>query len=265
MSIIPPPACSPKASREAAVRLQRTQSGGGITHWPYYPPILGYHRVGESQGDHVPTVSAAVFDRHLRWLARFKFQVVSLETLLGCMERGVQPPRRGVVITFDDGYEETCSVAWPLLQRHRYPATVFVTPNEVGLSGFASWTQLEAMAQDNLSIGSHTLNHAFLPLADEERLRQEILESKQAIESRLNRPVALFSYPIGGYTPQAQVVVRDTGYRGACTTNRGSSRWWIDPFALRRIKMTERDGQLIRFLAKVSGYYDTFRQLESPA
>ena len=91
------------------------------------------------------------------------------------------------------------------------------------------------------------------------------MESKRVIEERIGRPVTLFSYPVGGFTPRVQSAVAQAGYLAACTTNRASTHPGIDPYALRRIKITERDGNVMLFWAKVSGYYDLFRRLKEPA
>ncbi len=231
----------------------------------YYLPILGYHRVGESRGDHVPTVSGSAFERQLASLARWRYQVLPLDQVMQVVGKSGAASKRCVAITFDDGYEEVHSVAWPILKRFGFPATVFVTPNEVGLPGFATWEQVAEMAGNGMSVGSHTINHIYLPMASEPQLVEEIVESKRMIETRVGRPVRYISYPVGGYTPLAITVAKQAGYVGGCTTNRAASRWRVDPFALRRIKVTERDANPLLFRAKVSGYYDLFRKLRHPA
>jgi len=234
--------------------------------WGYYPPILAYHRVGAFKADHVPTVSAQAFERQLAFLARRHMAVISLETLVQGLGEGCVP-RRSTVITFDDGYEQVHRVAWPLLKRFGFPATVFVTPSEVGLPGFATWEQVAEMGSNGVTIGSHTMHHTYLPLVDAQRIATELSESKQAIERRIEQPVRCLSYPVGGYTPEAKEAARQAGYTVACTTNRGlaRTRWAIDRFALRRIKITERDAHPMIFGMKVSGYYDLFRSLRQPS
>lgn len=233
--------------------------------WSHQLPILAYHRIGRSRGDHVPTVSARAFERHLALLARRRYHVLSLDELAAALERGRPWPRRSVAITFDDGYEETYSVAWPLLKRYGMPAAVFITPTEVGGEGFCSWEQVQAMAQDGMTVGSHTMYHSYVPLVPPHQLSEELIESKRVIEARLQRPVDFLSFPVGGFTPEAQQLLREAGYRAAFTTNRGRSFTPIDRYALRRIKMTERDAHPLLFWIKVSGRYDLFRQLKQPA
>ncbi|MBI3321269.1 MAG: polysaccharide deacetylase family protein [Candidatus Omnitrophica bacterium] len=237
-----------------------------MNRWSYYLPILGYHRVGSFKGDHVPTVSAEAFERQLTFLARRRYRVLSLQELIEALDRWPAVPRRSVVITFDDGYEETHTVARPLLKRFGFPAIVFITPAEVGLPGFATWEQVAEMARDGLSIGSHTMHHAYLPLVREDRLAEEVIESKRVIEQRLGGyPVRCLSYPVGGFTPKAQALAREAGYQVACTTNRARTLNALDRLALLRIKVTERDAHPLALWAKASGYYNTFRQLKPPS
>lgn len=236
-----------------------------MSRWSYHVPILAYHKVGEFKGDHVPTVSAEAFERQMAWLRRLGRTVVSLETAAALLDGTTGAVRKPVAITFDDGYTETCTVAWPILKRFGYAATVFVTPMEVGLPGFATWDQLARAAGEGLSIGSHTMRHSYLPLVKPEALTGELAESKRVIEARIGQPVRFLSYPIGGFTPEAQAVARAAGYRAACTTNRAVSHGARDPFAIRRIKITDRDAHPVPLFAKVSGFYDAFRQLKQPS
>jgi peptidoglycan/xylan/chitin deacetylase (PgdA/CDA1 family) len=234
-----------------------------MKHLSYYTPILGYHRVGPSRGDHVPTVSATAFERQMSLLQKWRYRVIAFADLVACLDRGEPLPRRAAVITFDDGYEETYTVAWPILRRVDFPATVFVTPNEVLWKGFARWHQITEMSRDSVTIGSHTMNHSYLPALTGDRVAEELTESKRIIESQIGRPVEFLSYPSGGYNAGAQAAARQAGYAAACTTNRAQGGA-VDRYALRRIKVTERDAHPLRFLAKVSGYYDAFRRLNQP-
>jgi peptidoglycan/xylan/chitin deacetylase (PgdA/CDA1 family) len=233
-----------------------------MNRWFYHVPILGYHRVGPYKGDHVPTISAQAFERQLSFLARFHHQVLSLSQLAESLDRSERMPRHAAVITFDDGYEETHSVAWPLLKRFGFPATVFVTPSEVGTPGFMTWEQLRALSADGFTVGSHTMHHSYLPLVDARCLPEELVQSKRVIEEQIGRPAEFLSYPVGGFTAAVQTLAEQAGYRAACTTNRILTDRSLDRYALRRIKITERDAHPLLFGVKLSGHYDAFRQLK---
>lgn len=99
-------------------------------------PILAYHGVTARSADDPANrrrlhVSRAEFERHLRLLTD-RYRPISLRDLVGFLERGATLPGRAVVVTFDDGYRNFATQAWPLLVRYRVPATLFVPTEEGG-------------------------------------------------------------------------------------------------------------------------------------
>lgn len=229
-----------------------------------YIPILAYHKIGAHKGDHVPTVSQETFQRHLAFLQRHQFEVWPVEKLMQAWTAKQPLPRRVTAITFDDGYVETYTIAWPLLKRFGFPATVFAASGEVGLPGFVTWVQLREMAQNGFTVGSHTIHHTYVPRAAQEILRQEFQESKQHLEREIGQMIRYLSYPVGGFTIEAQQLAREAGYAAAFTTNRALRRNGLDLYAIRRVKMTDKDTHPLALAAKLSGYYDTFRHLPAP-
>ena len=117
---------------------------------------------------------------------------------------------------------------------------------------------LRVLESSGIAIGSHTVSHAFLPELKEEEVILELRQSRNVLEKILGHPVFLFSYPAGGVTEAVKKLVAQEGYHGAVTTNYGRSRH--DVYAIRRIKITEGDGNLFSFWAKVSGLYSLGRR-----
>ena len=228
-------------------------------------PVLAYHRVGVATGDHVPTVSPEAFEAQVRWMHRWGYQTITFSQFIAALEQDQPARQRTVVITFDDGYAETYELAAPILRRYGFCGIVFVTPSEVGQQGFLTWDQVRELSQDSIAVGSHTMHHTYLPLVSREQVQHELTESKHALDQRLGQPVEWLSYPIGGFNIEIQSLAKAAGYRAACTTNRGYSKRARDLFAIRRIKVTERDQNPLLFWTKLSGYYDVFRRLERPA
>jgi peptidoglycan/xylan/chitin deacetylase (PgdA/CDA1 family) len=101
--------------------------------------ILVYHRVSPFRIDDGMTISQMAFDAQLRYLGKH-YSVVSLDEV-AAMLRGECPTRSGVIaLTFDDGYRDNYTQAWPILARYSMPATIFVTVGP--LEGEVSlWTE----------------------------------------------------------------------------------------------------------------------------
>lgn len=91
--------------------------------------ILAYH--GFALGDEAQFrsklfITAATFERRLALLQRQGYRVIGLDEAVSSLA-GDRLPSAAVVITIDDGYASTLSVAGPLLKRHGFPATVYLT------------------------------------------------------------------------------------------------------------------------------------------
>ena len=89
-----------------------------------HPRILMYHRFSEQPTPR--SVSAAVFERQVEHLAR-KYHPMTLGELAGRLRNGHAVPPHAIVVTVDDGHHDFHDVAWPILERHGVPATLFVT------------------------------------------------------------------------------------------------------------------------------------------
>jgi peptidoglycan/xylan/chitin deacetylase (PgdA/CDA1 family) len=87
--------------------------------------ILCYHGIGESGNPLNPAPTSEAFEAQMFFL-RKHYRVVSMEEV--CKElREPQTTEPGVAITFDDGYRSAYTVAFPILQKYRLPATIYVT------------------------------------------------------------------------------------------------------------------------------------------
>jgi peptidoglycan/xylan/chitin deacetylase (PgdA/CDA1 family) len=91
---------------------------------------LTYHRIVQREHDPESTpgmISATQerFDAQVRFLARH-YEPVALEQVLRGVRQRTNLPRRAVLITFDDGYRDFATAAWPILKRYQVPATLFV-------------------------------------------------------------------------------------------------------------------------------------------
>lgn len=86
--------------------------------------ILYFHRVNSDSDPFFPSTTTKLFEEEMRFLARYK-KVVSLANLVKHLEGDSTEPV--FAITFDDGYQDNCENAFPILQRYGLPATIFLT------------------------------------------------------------------------------------------------------------------------------------------
>ena len=116
------------------------------------PPILlCYHRVFEPESDpHLLSVSPDRFREQLEVVRRIA-QPLALDQLCAALEEKTLP-RRGVVLTFDDGYFDNLENALPLLRAVEIPATIYIATGYVGTKREFWWDDLE-----RLTLGAQNL------------------------------------------------------------------------------------------------------------
>ena len=135
-------------------------------------PVVYYHSVGPvipSWFRNFLTISPETFRKHLEYFSR-NYTVISLKELWMIRTGHAEPVRRPMVITFDDGYSDNWTWAFPLLKKFEIKATIFVSPGfadqidiirtENDDPGFLSWKEMKIMKESGLiDIQSHTLTH----------------------------------------------------------------------------------------------------------
>ncbi len=106
--------------------------------------VLRYHSVADSLDrtdlylDRGLTTPCQVFEQQIRFLSR-RYTIVPLEDIVERLRRGQGLYRRAVAITFDDGYRDNYTRAFPILRRYRVPATFYLTTGCID-NGQILWT-----------------------------------------------------------------------------------------------------------------------------
>ena len=242
-------------------------TAGGFAFWlsdKYVVPIMMYHNINYTSQPLDNMVSPENFAWQMSYLKKHGYRILSLDELVNGLREKRSFPRKTVVITFDDGYEDNYQYALPVLKKNLFPAIFFIVTETVEKPGFMSWEQIKEMEKSGMVFGSHTCNHIYLPAVDENQQHYQIQKSKEIIEENLGHPIYYFAYPVGGFTEPIKAMIRQAGYQGACTTNRGYYRLNQNPYELKRIRFGNNDRSDLIMWFKLSGYYNLFRQLKNP-
>src|SRR5262249_33477975 len=135
-------------------------------------PILRYHRVAPTGAAATRRyrVTPTAFAEQLKYLNSAGYYSVSLEEWRRAREEKKPLPGRAVLITFDDGYQDFYTYAWPLLKRYGFSATVFLVTDAIGRTNawgapydetvtLLSWPEIQQLQKDGVEFGSHTARH----------------------------------------------------------------------------------------------------------
>ena len=229
-------------------------------------PVLMYHNIGYPKTDRarINTVSPEAFERQMAFIKNNGYRILSVDEYVSIIRTRQKVSSKCVLVTFDDGLLNNYTIAYPILKKYSIPAVMFIPSGLVGKidpgDGVFQMNgdQLREMADNGITIGSHTVRHIYLPDLSTDSARREIVESKLVLEKMLGRPINFFAYPSGGFTNEIKTMLKEAGYKAAFTTNRGMDRFNHDLFELRRIRPKDGDGWFVLWM-KLSGYYNLIR------
>ena len=221
-------------------------------------PVLLYHHVSD-QETNMPdlTLSTSEFTRQLSLLRSHGFQTISPAQLRSFMQgERVSLPDKAILITFDDGYADNYTQAFPILKQFGYTATIFMVGINFDRANRLTSPQIREMTASNLTIGAHSMTHPDLTQISPSKLRYEVTGSKEKAEKVILTEVGYFAYPGGYYNVAAMEAVEAAGYQGAFSVLSGVNQPERDNvFLMRRIpifRTTNFDQLLERLEARPS-------------
>lgn len=278
--------------------------------------VLGLHRVlskeDQARANSLPGIvlTDTTLEGMLEFLRR-QFRVVGLDDFLHCENADFRPSKPLCLITFDDGWRDNYTNAFPLLKKYGLPAVIFLvsglvesggvfwteqliyawrdpTRREEILKQFAAlkgavtqqigiesliehlkhmpaqerqialtrimpdggsqshdgdammtWEEVLVMKREGIEFEAHTVTHPLLVYENDQTLRFELHDCKQALEEKLARKVRALAYPNGTWDKRVRIAAERAGYACAFTTERGFYRDGSDPYTIRRIMLHE--------------------------
>ena len=211
-------------------------------------PILMYHSISEraSLGFKKFAVAPRNFTEQLAYLSHEGYTPVTISQLVKAINGDLTLPARPVALTFDDGFADFFSTAYPALQRFGFTATLYIATAYVNSTSrwlahegeadrpMLNWEQINTLSTAGIEIGAHTHTHPQLDTLPIAAAHAEIAESRRQLEAHLPVTVQSFCYPFGYFSPEVRKTVQDCGYNSACAVRYLSSSLRDDRFALAR-------------------------------
>jgi peptidoglycan/xylan/chitin deacetylase (PgdA/CDA1 family) len=236
---------------------------GGLTPDGYQMvPILCYHRFAERCSAPFCT-PAAEFEEQLRYLKENGYRVIPLSEFQEFVTYSRSIPPKSVVITLDDGYQSIYEIAYPILKKYGFTATLFIYTNFIGSAKSAmTWDELRQMKADGFEVGSHSLSHCDLTRKKEgesdqaflERVNEELVVSKQIIDQKLGQDTVYLAYPYGAYDPAVLALSQEAGYKLGFSVKNGGNPFFSDPLTIKRDQILVKD--MAGFVAKLKTFYE---------
>lgn len=223
--------------------------------------VLNYHKIDNM---HISlSVKPEDFERQMKYLAEHNFHSITPQELYAALVGGAELPENPVLITFDDGYMDNYTNAYPILKKYGLKATMFVITGFLDRAqpGYFTWGQAAEMEASGLiNIESHTVTHTSLTDLTEEQVKMELERSKNDIERRLGKQVDFLAYPTGTYNLHIAALVKEAGYKGAFTVKYGNVDRASNVFAIERVPVFHTENTYRSFLERLQ-YIPIFERL----
>jgi peptidoglycan/xylan/chitin deacetylase (PgdA/CDA1 family) len=233
---------------------------------------LTYHSLDTSGS--IVSIAPSTFRWQIEHLKSGGFQTLPLSEAARFIHEGRPFPDKAFVITFDDGYENVYTNAFPILQQHGFTATVFLITDYCGKTNnwaghvspigdqpLLSWAQIAEMYQYGIEFGSHTVTHPDLTRVSREEVGTQIRCSQESLRNHVGTEAAVFAYPYGKHAPWVVDVVRKH-FAAACSTKLGIATPGADPYLLPRVDMYYLSGKMLIRTLQTRGldWYLRYRQ-----
>lgn len=228
-------------------------------------PILSYHKIISRLEIGLNTLPPDRFRQQMYYLKDQGFQSITFRDVLN-----QNIPPHPLIITFDDGYSSVYQHALPVLQELGFRAVIFIISNYIGQAN--TWdanllaikfshldeSQIKALADAGMEIGSHGVSHRALTFLPPEQLEYELIHSREKLTALSGKEIITFAYPFGVQNTVVQKAVQQAGYAFACVNMWGAGRK-LNHYCLSRIPVYRTDS-LHSFKHKF--YSGVWKQLE---
>lgn len=236
--------------------------------------ILAYHSISIYKKALPASIDLhpLIFEKHLKLIRILGFRAVFLDEMPKGQgnkpaDIGKNPGSTGknIAITFDDGYMDNFTNAWPLLKKYHCPATIFLStahigggfPVENGLNPVMGIKEIKELSKDPMiEIASHGHEHLNLAQQEDGKIRQQLKNSKDILEDITGKKVRYLAYPFGQFDHRVKNIAQDLGFEAAYSV------WTKNPdrFSQNRIPIARTD-EYLAFILKISPLYFPLKKI----
>lgn len=232
-------------------------------------PIIMYHNIFRSSnahGDYI--ITEAAFEKDLKYISEQGYTTVVMQDLIDYAEGRGDLPEKPIVLTFDDGYFNNFSYAFPLLQKYNAKAVVSIigyytdlyteSPDENPAYSHVTWKDIkEMMKSGSVEFQNHSYN---LHTTDKGRdgtkkkkgesldeykaiLTEDIGRLQDAFLTNTGYTPTTFTYPFGSVSEASFDIIEDLGFKASLSCQSGMNHLSRNPkelFMLNRYLRTPK-------------------------
>ena len=187
-------------------------------------PILMYHHI-QPQSTAIEkwqtnfTVDNGTFDNQMAYLASSGYTTVSLDQLALALTNHQTLPPKSIVLTFDDGYEDIYTYAYPTIKKYQLKTNLMIPTGLMENIDYLTWSQLKEMSSSGLvSAYNHTWSHANLASVSQTKMESEVQTAQRQLTDNLGTSPKILAYPYGQISQNITNYLSQNGFLAAVST-----------------------------------------------
>lgn len=230
--------------------------------------IIQYQNISPKPHPTPYWLSPKSFEKQLEYFSKNDFQVLTMDdSIRYMMKEGDTIRNRPISLTFDNGYLDFYDKAFPILSKHRFPATLLISPLKIGKHReigeqkipYLTWGLLREMAAEGIKIGAYEDDAWNVNQLPEDAVLRHVTEYKKELEDKLGTEIHYFGVKEGVPSQKIRDHLISEGYRAFLTECPTKQK--PDLFAIGRIQVDDDDFNI--FLTKISKTYLFFKDKRS--
>jgi peptidoglycan/xylan/chitin deacetylase (PgdA/CDA1 family) len=226
--------------QKLAIPLKPLKRGGLQASGYQTVPVLRYQQFSKNKGGKAEITEAA-FESQMNYLKSNGYQVITIDQLIDFLDFKDQIPAKSVVITIDDGWHSCLDIAFPILKKYDFPATLFVHTDLIGKKDALTWSEIRYLAKNGIDIQCHTKIYRYLKELREQvsfnqyvkDLDNELSRARATFREELKIESKYLAYPVGTTNHLTVAFAKKYGFR-AGFMSRGvanpffANKYWIN-------------------------------------
>ncbi len=227
--------------------------------------VVTYHDISPNVYSRF-VITPQTFSSHLDAFVKMHFHIITAQQFTDFLSHRGSVPANAVLLTFDDGYQNMYTYAFPILRAHHMQGMFFqiVASADKHDAGKLSWSEIKVMHQGGMAFGSHTYDSHYHVLQDDRpvavfntpirlngrietpakyhaRVYKDFVQAREELSQVLGQPVTEFAWPYGHGTWTATAIAHEAGYDYLFTTAHGAVTRNTNPSFIKRVDVGKTD------------------------
>lgn len=163
-----------------------------------------YHQISADGSADALTVPVQEFTRQLQYLQQEGYTAILLSELVSHIKQGSTLPEKPVLISFDDGYRDNFTNAYPVLERLGMKANIFLVPTFLNKANYLSIEDIRTMDPALVEYGLHSYDHQSYKVLHADAVRNDLVQCAVSLDLQGIRFQPCLAFPYGAFPKKGE-------------------------------------------------------------